>query len=499
MTNYLALIRKADFTDLFKYGRLHINNDMKTDFPCRVEELPLHPEVFINLTHFANSFDSTFTYLIIHYVKVSSKGLANDVHIEEIKNIYPLDFESKKALEMSFDERIRIENPIWPDSVLSLQQQQQFNDCLKGAANIRAILGFTNSDHDCKEFISDDIVREVVKELYDENRPAGDLSIWVYLLRYERHSYYPQSTLGYFMDMVNVVCNRMAAREVEEDDIKNTQIFKLLDSLRKQPELQYKQIYQRLVENAAAQGFFKKIDEYESRVDFSKVATLFLILRNKYKEDFSYEKEFIDYCKSFGFEFELAAYLLGIVLGHEHTYDCMYDMLPLLIFKKAAKAHTNKDGRDAEGALSYSNGENKNLETITPEPYTYSSPSIIPSKLGDSDKNSTQNPLEANDVSTHELPKEKLPTQAPNTSKTDLIQENILVDENKRDSLNNDSVESFSQAYEGKKILGYDEQKYPFKMRRPTGGKARTIKDEKAYHKNYDKNIKEGYTVISYD
>ena len=383
MTNYLALIRKADFTDLFKYGKLHINNDMKTDFSCPVEELPSHPEIFFNLTYFANSFDSAFAYLIIHYVKASSEGLANDVNIEEVQNVYPLDFESKEAFAMSFDERIRIEDPIWPESVWNLQKQQQFNDCQKGAANLRKILGFTSSDQECKKIISDDIVREVVNELYDEKRPSGELSIWVYLLRYERHSYYPQTTLGYFMDMVNVVCNRMGMREVWEDDIKNTQIFMLLDSLRNKYKAQYEQIYQFLIDNPATQGFYKKIDEFESRVEFSKVATLFLILRNRYKEDFVYEEDFIKYSKKFGFEFELAVYLLGIVKGHEHTYDCMYDMLPLPIFKKTAKTHiTNESGWKPfiDNIQSQDEFQNKNPETpISESPHESN---LIPSKLG---------------------------------------------------------------------------------------------------------------------
>ena len=380
MTNYLALIRKADFTDLFKYGRLHINNDMKTDFSCSVEELPSHPEVFHHLTHFANSFDSAFAYLIIHYVKASSNGLANDVNIEEVQNIYPLDFESKEAFAMSFDERIRIENPIWPESVWSLQKQQQFNDCLKGAANLREILGFKDSDHKCKEIISDDIVHEVVNELYDDIRPSGNLSIWVYLLRYERHSYYPQTTLGYFMDMVNVGCNRMAKKEVVEDDIKSTKIFNLLDSLRKHPKSLFEDIYKVLKEDAGAKEFFKRIDEYESRVKFSKVATLFLLLRNRYNEDFVYEQKIIDHCKKFEFEFELAAYLLGIVLGHQHTYDSMYDMLPLPIFKKTSNAqslsgsHTNNGQESSESKDSPESKETSEPKDVpetkkeTPEP-----------------------------------------------------------------------------------------------------------------------------------
>lgn len=486
MTNYLALIRKADFTDLFKYGKLHINNDMKTDFSCSVEELPSHPEVFFNLTHFANSFDSSFAYLIIHYVKDSTKGLANDVYIEEVQNIYPLDFESKEAFAMSFDERIRIENPIWLDSVWSLQKQQQFNDCLKGAANLRAILGFTNSDHECKNFISDDIVREIVNELYDDKRPSGELSIWVYLLRYERHSYYPQTTLGYFMDMVNVVCNKMASREVEEDDIKNTQIFALLDSLRKHPELQYKQIYQRLVENTAAQGFFKKIDEYESRVDFSKVATLFLILRNRYKEDFFYEEDFIGSCKKIGFEFELVAYLLGIVMGHEHTYDCMYDMLPLSIFKKSAKTHITNQVTKVEQV-----GE------ISP---------IVISKLGVDVPKEFQNSLEVKGGATHELSGMKDATsqklsidfssQKSTASKDHLMQKDTQGKELLKDSTVKEVEDTFSN---NKNLFGEDEIRFPIYMRKKSTGRPRTIKNKKEYVKKYYKNIHDGYTIVSND
>ena len=358
MTNYLALIRKADFTDLFKYGRLHINNDMKTDFSCSVEELPSHPEVFHHLTHFANSFDSAFAYLIIHYVKASSNGLANDVNIEEVQNIYPLDFESKEAFAMSFDERIRIENPIWPESVWSLQKQQQCSDCLKGAANLREILGFKDSDYKCKEIISDDIVREVVNELYDDIRPSGNLSIWVYLLRYERHSFYPQNVLGCFMDMANVVCNRQQKQEVDESSVMQTNIYRFLTELRKNEKHKIGDIHDKIIDSPELKIFLEKTREYEPQVDFTIVATLFFYLKYTYKEDFHYkEKDVISISsgkEKFGFEFELAAYLLGIIKGHLHTYDCMYDMLPLPIFKKASNAqslsgsHTNNGQESSE-------------------------------------------------------------------------------------------------------------------------------------------------------
>lgn len=331
---------------------------MKTDFSCSVEELPSHPEVFHHLTHFANSFDSAFAYLIIHYVKASSNGLANDVNIEEVQNIYPLDFESKEAFAMSFDERIRIENPIWPESVWSLQKQQQFSDCLKGAANLREILGFKDSDYKCKEIISDDIVREVVNELYDDIRPSGNLSIWVYLLRYERHSFYPQNVLGCFMDMANVVCNRQQKQEVDESSVMQTNIYRFLTELRKNEKHKIGDIHDKIIDSPELKIFLEKTREYEPQVDFTIVATLFFYLKYTYKEDFHYkEKDVISISsgkEKFGFEFELAAYLLGIIKGHLHTYDCMYDMLPLPIFKKASNAqslsgsHTNNGQESSE-------------------------------------------------------------------------------------------------------------------------------------------------------
>lgn len=531
MTHYLALIRKADFTDLFKYGKLHVNNDMKTNFACPVEELPSHPEIFFNLTYYANSFDSAFAYLIIHYIKVSTEGLANDVNIEEVQNIYPLDYESKDAFSMSFDERIRIEDPIWPESVWNLQKQQQFNDCEKGAANIRKILGFSDKTSECKKFITNDIVREVVNELYDEKRPKGNLSIWVYLLRYERHSYYPQNTLGYFMDMVNVVCNCLGQAEVEEDNIKNTQVFRYLDSLRNNPKLQFPQIYQQLIDSPETQGFLKKIDEFEPRVDFAKVAILFLVLRNRYKEDFVYEEEFISYCKQFDFEFELAAYLLGIVMGHMHTYDCMYDRLPLSIFKIATRSHiTNENGC---GAVLI--GESPEEGT---RPGTTSTDTVLDEQsdatnqeyqedayIEESDGNSEQKDVD--DLSISNQSEEESVVKTVSESGTESTGNFILAfshdeEETTTESqietvaeiplglIHESSDEGTTSAEESttevsltttgnKDIFGEDEIKFPFKMKKPSGGRARSIKDASDYAKKYHKNLIDGYTEIIYD
>ena len=330
MKNYLALIRKADFIDLFKYGNLRVNNDMVVDFKCEIEDLPLHKELFEELCLYANPFDNTFAYLIIHYIKESSSASSNDIFIEEVRHIYPLDKESKDNFEMSFDDRIRIDDPIWSDASWIFQKQQMVRECIKGAHNLRRILGFDIDSSDCRDIVSDDIVEEVVNELYEDIRPSGEMSIWTYLLRYERHSFYPHNTVGCFMDMVNVVCNRHAKMEVEEGDIQGTEIFRLLNKYRN-TDIKFEELYG--IVNEQSRKFVSMTNHYAPNVDFIKIASLFFILRNRYSDDFEFEPKFIDFCRRFGKDFELASYLLGIVLGHTHTYDCMYEILPLHIFK----------------------------------------------------------------------------------------------------------------------------------------------------------------------
>ena len=356
MTNYLALIRKADFTDLFNFGKLHINNDMIVDFKCDVKDLPIHKDLFDTLTLYANPFDNAFTYLIIHYCKEGDIELHNDVNIEDVKHIYPLDRESKANFEMTFDERIRIEDPIWKEAVLDLQKHQKFVECKKGALNLRQICGFKIDSSNCSGIISDDIIKEVVNGFYEDARPLGEQSIWSYLLRYERHSFYPHNTVGCFMDMVNVACNRYAQKEVEESDIQGTDIFQLLNSYRNS-DIKFEDLY-RIVKNKGG-NFIKMTQHYAHDVDFIKIGSLFFILRNRYPDDFIYEPKFIDYCKKYDIDFELALYLLGIIMGHNHTYDCMYEELPLAIFKTKPvhdviipSTINNDQGEETDGRIS---------------------------------------------------------------------------------------------------------------------------------------------------
>ena len=86
MEKYIALIRKDDFVDLFKYGSLHINRDTIRKFSCPVSELPQKECIFNDLIYFSNTFESSFEYLFVVFRKGLNRD--NDLNISDVLGIY---------------------------------------------------------------------------------------------------------------------------------------------------------------------------------------------------------------------------------------------------------------------------------------------------------------------------------------------------------------------------------------------------------------------------
>lgn len=333
--NYIALIRKNDFVDLFKYGSLHVNKDTIRPFSCPVSQLASKECIFKDLIYFSNAFESTFEYVFIHYV--NNNGRVNDVNIADVQGVYPLDYEAKTEFALTLDSRIDIKEPLWPSAVLDMQKKQTFDNCLNGIYNIWKIYGLKDSIYSVKQIISDSILREVVDEIFENRHPNGDLPIWVYVMRYERHSFYPNNTVGYFMDAFHSVFNFMQQREVDSSEIDGTNIMKFLYYCDQQPteKKTFSNVYTALHKEPAVINIINKVKEIVPDFDLIKSATLFFIFRDRYKEEFRFERSYLETGLKSGYEFSIACYMLGFILGHEHTYDCLYSYLPLSIFKKS--------------------------------------------------------------------------------------------------------------------------------------------------------------------
>ena len=345
--NYLILIRRADFIDLYKYGFLNVNKDRIVPFECAIHELGTNSDIFDLVFSESNSFDSSFAYLILHYEKNDSSKNSASISIEEVKHIFPLDREAKKEFESSFDEHIRIDEPIWNDAVSLIQKRQIFESAMQGVRNVFNIFRLDGLQQ-CKSIIDDDSVEEMLSDVYDNIRPSGEKSLWIYLMMYERHSFYPKDTLGFYMDIVHIICNYMAKREVEDYEVEGTSIYKTLESY-SGLNLKSNEINDRLRQDERASSFLLKISEFVPQIDFISVAINYLVMRERFSDDFTYDQEFIERCKvSFGQSFTLAAYMIGIALTHDKTYSCLYENLPLPIYKSQAEMQRIKMQKEYE-------------------------------------------------------------------------------------------------------------------------------------------------------
>lgn len=332
MRNYLVLIRRADFIDFFKFGFFYLNSEKVVEFDCSISELSKRDDIYDALFARINSFESSFAYLIINFTKANDTDDPSVVTITEMKHIFPLDLEAKREFESSFDEHIKIDNPIWPDAISLIKKKQLFQNSMQGVRNIFNIFKLDGIEK-YKELISEDMVEDILSNVYDEIRPSGDVSLWVYLMRYERHSFYPKESLGYFMDIVHIIVNFMSKKEVEDYIVESTDIYKILATYEGQG---YKSIdiLHLLKRNEKASGFLSKIASFVPDVDFILIALNYLKLRDLYKDEFTYDEKFISTCKaSFGESFTIASYMIGIALGHDKTYAYFYESLPLAIYK----------------------------------------------------------------------------------------------------------------------------------------------------------------------
>ena len=349
MARYLALIRRADFTDLFKYGSILLNRLTMVDYDSSSTEVSKEDDVFYRLFENANLFENSFTYIIIEF-ESSNFDLDKPVlNIEDVQNIYPLDVEAKRELETSFDEHIKISNPRWAQAYSMIQKIRTRKDALKGAGNICRLFNIEKDSQDIASIITDDILNEVVDELYRNARPYGELPIWVYLLRYQRHAFYPQEMVGYFMDTVHVVCNYLSKAEIDDTSVANTAIYQTLERLSR--NIKMLDIFSYLSKSDAATDFISKVNEIESRVDFFKIAVIFLFLKGKYQDGLRYEPKIVNAFLSKENTrgcFIFASYLLGIVLGQDKTYEALYECLPLKIYKTSEEMSAIRKQRDYE-------------------------------------------------------------------------------------------------------------------------------------------------------
>lgn len=339
MKDYLAIARKADFVDLFKYGHFFIDHAVR--FSGKFDEPAEADLLFENLTSKMNVYDYSFEYLIIHFVSEDEESQIDSIDIKNVKNIYAFDEMAKREMSISFDPRIQIHISPWEKKFSELHEKMLVEQSMLGIDNIWTIFGLPQEDiAKCKELIPDAIVRDSFQRFYSNVQVSGSLPLWSYLLGYERHSFYPKNMRGFFCDLIHVACSWTAQRTINEDVAETTEIYQHIITSADDK-------FQTLVE-VMKESRLARITKDETSCEFVKVAPLYLFLKNKYMEGITQkpDDDFVNYTRSFGLEGSLALYLLGLTLGYDKTYEAFYEVANFSFLKRR-----ETDSSDPQGSL----------------------------------------------------------------------------------------------------------------------------------------------------
>lgn len=335
MASYITLLKREEFTTLFRYGRMFINPIYSIYIADGIEVYKHDSNLLLDLFKNRDDFEMAFEYVLINYVTdIEDKN--GQLRIENVLGVYALDRQSVNSLSARFDKRIVVKEPLWPDGMRAIKMQSIKESCLRGVDNIwRLFYIDENEKESCAKIINDEIVDEFVREIYDSDIPKGNLSIWLYLLNYERHEMYPQNDLGYILDTVQVLTN-YSLQDPLQQRTTETDAYKILSGYDGQKH--YKTLLE-YIDNSNELSNFRSKASIEG---FYRVAPLYLKLLEPFRNrELNMNATIggipltnqIEKLNSFGQDFYLAAYLLGIILGYEKTYDALYDNMQLNIFK----------------------------------------------------------------------------------------------------------------------------------------------------------------------
>lgn len=353
MAEYLSIIRKSDFVDLFKYGHLYVSNAIPFDgcFSSHADD----KDLFDALTKYQNNYEYSFTYMLIHFESndESERGPVQ-VFIKDVCGVYTFDEDAQKEMSLTFDPRINIQVSPWTKLFEGLKQKMFFNQCIQGVRNLWQLFKLSQEDlATCENIIKKEVVDQFVNTLFDNKQPEGKHSLWLYLLRYERHAIYPMDKRGYACDMVHSVYNCLFKTTVSEEHVEKSKIYESLV-----PEDKSKASFTSIVQLIRGNPINEKTKEMTG-VDYPCVAMLFLYLKDLYREgitEYPKEKDVNDWKGLVGKSFPLAIYLLGLTLGHEKTLDAFYDNIGLKIFKNHDLKESVKIGETTLDSVSSCSG-----------------------------------------------------------------------------------------------------------------------------------------------
>ena len=329
---HLLLMRKEDVIDLFKHEQYKVYCP-QVEFDGNIAQASSNEQLAKKLLDKANSFDYSIEYYLVQVE--SKKKTLKEISIGEVAGIYALNQESFR-IGLHLDPPIVVKIPIWEKAYDDFQINRLIADAQKGVENVFQAFEMEKTVRLGRGFITKDDIETTLKCFYSGTRPRGKLSIWTYLLLYERHQNYPDDNRGFFLDALHAYGNYTKAAEIDASVVQGSKLGK--------------HIYQDFDNKAT----FEQISYYirSSKVvagtdkifkNFFTIAFLFLRLKKDFEAGLDANKLYYgvhinklkDVLKQYGErELKHALYLLGLTLGWDLTYKYIYRISSYPILKK---------------------------------------------------------------------------------------------------------------------------------------------------------------------
>lgn len=331
---YIAIIRRAEFTDLFKYGWLPLPHSVRLDQPMQAG---VGRETFEELVRWMPVYEYSFEYLLIHFLYSDEDILVRTVNIEQVIAVYTFDERAKYELSISFDPRIKIQVSVWKEWFHEKWRQSFRHQCEQGVVAIWSLFGLSTEEKiACEKTITPEIQDKIFELFFSGRRPKGELSPWIYLFLYERHATYPKDKKkGYFLDYIHTCISFFEKEERDgEFDVRDQdiEVVRLLD---KATSDRFADLRTSIKDSG-----LRTVEGIDPL--YHDTAPLFLYLKSHCAEEFDRGLLKDEVKKSLVNEpyKRLALYLLGLTLGYDKVYDAYYDELPLSIFSDEPKLRT---------------------------------------------------------------------------------------------------------------------------------------------------------------
>lgn len=442
--NYLAIITRSDFTNLYKFGHIHLHN--LVPFDGNLKDHINDKKLFDAVTKYIDTYEYATEYLLLHITKEVFTEPIVEININDVKAVYALSEEAKRSLQVSLDSRINIQVSMWESMFAELNIEQAIKQAKTGLNNCLELFGITPSEKsEISEILPKNLVEEVYQDVFNNVRPSNNASIWNYLMRYERHNPYWNDKRGFFMDAVHVYESHRQGHEIEYGIVDEMPIG---DTISDCPNV-FTTILQKLNETGENNYNFYGWN-------YLVAAPLFLYLKAEFKDGgitpSKFEQNralFVSLHKNYGVDFGIAISLLGLSLGQDLTYNCVYQHNHIGIFDTTQE---DIDAKNSESESSNVNHTTKEyllnlIETKSEEIRMLKEKinkiegireEILPTNMESSEEDSVKEPI-FSEVSV------SVNYEAPNPSKSDSLTEAVtmpkFVKERQEDISSQDSEE----------------------------------------------------------